>query len=155
MSCDAVAFTTMIWLAAASPADKPGLQYAVASAPAAPPSVAGEPLFVDIVKRAGALQDQVKAFQGVDGALPGFAQFKLDIAKLSDLDMEGHKTLAARGVTDDLKCILRGISQDLPLRLKAVEDAKDPKTRNAALKEMGYLLRDNVEVITSPPQPAA
>ena len=155
MSCDAVAFTAMIWLAAASPSDKPGLQYAVASAPTAPPSVASEPLFADIVRRAGALQDQVKAFQGVDGTLPGFAQFKLDVAKLSDLDMQGHVTLVQRGVTDDLKCILRGISQDLPVRLKAVEAATDTKTRDAALKEMGYLLRDNVEVITSPPQPAA
>jgi hypothetical protein len=155
MSCDAVAFSAMLWLAAASPADQPGLQFAVASAPAPPPSVAGEPLFADIVKQAGALENQVKAFQGVDGALPGFAQFKLDIAKLSDLDMQGHVTLVQRGVTDDLKCILRGISQDLPLRLKAVEAAKDTKTRDAALKEMGYLLRDNVEVITSPPQPSA
>lgn len=155
MSCDAVAVSAMLWLAVASPSDKPGLQYAVASAPAPPPSVAAEPLFADIVKRAGALQAQVDSFKGVSGPLPGFDQFKLDIAKLSDLDMQGHVVLKERGVTDDLKCILRGISQDLPVRLKAVEAATDTKTRDAALKEMGYLLRDNVEVITSPPQPAA
>lgn len=158
MSCDAVALTAMLWLAAANPAsgpaDKPSLQYAVASAPT-PPSVASEPLFADIVRRAGSLQAQVDTFKGASGPLPGFAQFKLDIAKLSDLDMRGHVVLKERGVTDDLKCILRGISQDLPVRLKAVEAASDTKTRDAALKEMGYLLRDNVEVITSPPQPAA
>ncbi len=155
MSCDAVAFSAMLWLAAAGPADKPNLQYAVASAPTPPASVASEPLFADIVRRAGDLKTEVDGFKGMSGALPGFAQFKLDITKLSDLDMQGHVVLKERGVTDDLKCILRGISQDLPVRLKAVEDATDTKTRDAALKEMSYLLRDNVEVITSPPQPAA
>lgn len=155
MSCDAVAFTAMLWLAAANPADKPSLQYAVAAAPAPPASVASEPLFADIVKRAGDLRTRVDGFKGLTGALPGFEQFKLDIAKLSDLDMQGHVVLKERGVTDDLKCILRGISQDLPVRLKDVEAATDPKARDQALKEMGYLLRDNVEVITSPPQPAA
>jgi hypothetical protein len=155
MSCDAVAFSAMLWLAAASPVDKPSLQMAVASAPAAPASVASEPLFADIVRRAGDLRGRVDGFKGLTGPLPGFAQFQLDVAKLSDLDMQGHVTLAQRGVTDDLKCILRGISQDLPTRLKAVETAPDPKARDLALREMSYLLRDNVEVITSPPQPAA
>ena len=31
--------------------------------------------------------------------------------------------------------------------------AADPKATDNALKEMSYLLRDNVEVITSPPAP--
>ncbi|MDQ0466517.1 hypothetical protein QO010_004312 [Caulobacter ginsengisoli] len=155
MSCDAVAFSAMLWLAAASPADKANLQMAEISAPAPPPSVAGEPLFADIIRRAGALRTQVDGFKGLTGPLPNFAQFQADVAKLSDLDMQGHLVLKERGVTDDLKCILRGISQDLPVRLKDVANAADPKARDQALKEMSYLLRDNVEVITSPPQPAA
>jgi hypothetical protein len=63
--------------------------------------------------------------------------------------------LLQRGSTDDLKCILRGISQDLPVKLKELESAPDAKTRHEALDDMFYLLRDNVEVITAPPQPAA
>ena len=63
--------------------------------------------------------------------------------------------LTKRGVTDDLKCILRGISQDLPVKLKEVAEAKDVKARELALRDMSYLLNDNVEVITAPPQPSA
>ena len=66
--------------------------------------------------------------------------------------MQGHKLLAARGTDGDLKCILRGIAQDLPVRLGEVEKARDPKARDRALKEMTWLLRDNVEVITTPPK---
>jgi hypothetical protein len=69
--------------------------------------------------------------------------------------MQGHLELLKRGVTDDLKCILRGISQDLPVKLKDVAEAKDAKARDFALREISYLLNDNVEVITAPPQPAA
>ncbi len=47
-------------------------------------------------------------------ALKGFDAFGLKIGELSDLDMKGHVTLKERGAVDDLKCILRGISQDLP-----------------------------------------
>jgi len=41
------------------------------------------------------------------------------------------------------------------VKLKELESAPDPKTRHEALEDMFYLLRDNVEVITAPPQPAA
>jgi hypothetical protein len=36
-----------------------------------------------------------------------------------------------------------------------VETAPDAAARKLALDELSYLLNDNVEVITSPPQPAA
>jgi hypothetical protein len=39
--------------------------------------------------------------------------------------------------------------------MKALEAAPDPKARHDALQDMFYLLRDNVEVITAPPRPAA
>ena len=65
--------------------------------------------------------------------------------------MKGHLELAKRGTDGDLKCILRGISQDLPKRLDDLMKADKPDTRDDALKEMSYLLRDNVEVITTPP----
>jgi hypothetical protein len=159
MSCDAVASAAMLWLASTSPINGPTAHLTLAVA-VAPPSVAGEPLFVDIVKRAKALKAQTDSFRKADlsgaiGALPAYADFKTQIAALSDLDMKGHLTLKARGATDDLKCILRGISQDLPVRISELEAAATPKARDTALKEMSYLLNDNVEVITAPPTPPA
>jgi hypothetical protein len=67
--------------------------------------------------------------------------------------MQGHRLLAQRGADGDLKCILRGIAEDLPIKLKAVEISPDGAKRDAALTDLGYLLRDNVEVITTPPAP--
>jgi hypothetical protein len=156
MSCDAVALAATLWLASTS---------ATAPAPSAPalttpPSVASEPLFVGIVQRAGKLRAETKAYEAapLDGGvdkLRDFPAFETEVAELSSLDMQGHVELVSRGYTDDLKCILKGISQDLPVKLKAMETAADAKSRHAALEDMFYLLRDNVEVITAPPQPAA
>ena len=59
MSCSAVAFSAFLWLAStgSAPVD-------VAPSPAAataPASVASEPLFADIVRRAGGLKAQTEA----------------------------------------------------------------------------------------------
>jgi hypothetical protein len=157
MSCDAAVFSAMLWLAStsatASPPDAP-------PALTAPPSVAAEPLFADIIRRATRLKSETEAYEKapLDGGvatLGGFAGFEGEVNELSALDMQGHVVLAQRGDKDDLKCILKGISQDLPLRLQALETAADAKARRQALADMFYLLRDNVEVITAPPQPAA
>jgi hypothetical protein len=156
MSCDAVALAASLWLASTSAGPAPATPTPLLT----PPSVAGEPLFVDIVHRAATLKAETKAYESapLDGGLTGlkgFASFETGVSELSALDMQGHVTLVARGYTDDLKCILKGISQDLPVKLKALEAASDPKARHDALDDMFYLLRDNVEVITAPPQPAA
>ena len=97
-----------------------------------PPSVASEPLFVDIVQRAGQLKAETKAYENgpLDGGvdqLKDFSAFETAVAELSDLDMQGHVDLVQRGYTDDLKCILKGISQDLPVKLKALEAAARPE----------------------------
>lgn len=164
MSCDAVAFSAMLWLSSFSPDQAAGPAPALLQQPAAPPSVAGEPLFQDIVKRAKQLKAQTEAYRkdlaGADPAgaaknLKGFDVFSGKIAELAALDMKGHVTLKERGAVDDLKCILRGISQDLPEKLTAVGAAKTLKDQDLALRDMVYLLNDNVEVITAPPQPAA
>ena len=154
MSCDAVALSAFLWLASTGPAHPPQLVYAV-SAPVTPPSsVAGEPMFADIVKRAGKLRGEIAKYRKAGaGPLPHLADFQAQVGELSDLDMKGHIELKARGTDGDLKCILRGISQDLPLKLKDVVDATDLKIRDNALRELDFLLRDNVEVITSPPAP--
>ncbi len=149
MSCDAIAVTATLWLAFASPADGATLRpVAAVSAPASP--LASEPLFADIIARAGALKARVEGWRGQTGPLDGFAAFKTELAALTELDMKAHHLLAERGTDGDLKCILRGIAQDLPVRLGQVEAAADPQARDAALREMVWLLRDNVEVITTP-----
>ena len=85
--------------------------------------------------------------------LSGFDGFQKKIGALSDLDLQGNQVLAARGTDGDLKCILRGISQDLPKKLDELMKASDAATQAVALRDMYYLLNDNVEVITAPPQP--
>ena len=141
MSCDAVASLAVLWLAASGPmTPAPGLS--------TPPAAVGqEPLFADIARRAGALKAEVDGVRA-GKALP--SDFKAQIGELAALDMQGHLLLAKRGTDGDLKCILRGISQDLPLKLDAVTTAATPKDRDLALRDMAYLLNDNVEVITTP-----
>jgi hypothetical protein len=116
--------------------------------------LAQEPLYADIVRRATRLRQETEAYRaGLKGS-PAKADpdgFAAEVAALSALDLQGHLDLAKRGTDGDLKCILKGISQDLPRKLAEVEGAKDPAAKDAALEDMFYLLRDNVEVITTPP----
>ena len=158
MSCD-VAMSAAILLASFHPAPSarpPLLLLALADAPAAAAQnpLVREPLYADIVRRAAALKAQVQTYRAAPagvGPLPGFDAFKADVGALSAQDMQGHLDLAKRGTDGDLKCILRGISQDLPRKLDEVEKASTADSRSAALQDMFYLLRDNVEVITSMP----
>jgi hypothetical protein len=126
----------------------------------APVSVASEPLFADIVARSGDLRGVVRGWMDSGIAdqpnfLTGeaFTGFKARAAQLAALDMQGHLILKERGTDGDLKCILRGISEDMPKKVEAVETAASPAARRVALDELAYLLNDNVEVITAPPQP--
>ena len=131
-------------------------------APSAPVSVAQEPLFADLVARSGALKSIVDGWMASGEAdRSGFftgaawAAFKGQATVLAQRDMQGHLILKERGTDNDLKCILRGISEDIPLKVAALEAAADAPARRLALDELSYLLNDNVEVITSPPQPEA
>ncbi len=158
MSCD-VAVSTFLWLASmgADPSHAGArLQLAINTPAMASPggvsALSREPLYADIVGRAKALKAEVGAYRKSSGALKGFEDFKAKVAALSALDMKGHLDLAARGTDGDLKCILRGISQDLPKKLDEVASASGP-ARAKALEDMSYLLNDNVEVITAPPHP--
>ncbi|HEX4095523.1 MAG TPA: hypothetical protein VHX64_02285 [Caulobacteraceae bacterium] len=155
MSCD-VAMAAYLFLASTGPGGPPPTTVATLEAPQ---SVASEPLFVDIVKRAGRLRGEVEHYRtpGLKSLaafkpLPDFGKFQSDITELSALDMQGHVELAKSGQDGDLKCILKGISQDLPLKMKALLGAQSGSAEDAALEDMFYLLRDNVEVITTPPK---
>jgi hypothetical protein len=141
----------------------PNVAMAAAQPPAAaeaPVSVAGEPLFADIVARSGALKGVVQGWidagvmdQADFAAGAAFTGFKAQAAELAAIDMQGHLILKERGTDGDLKCILRGISEDMPKKVGALETAATPAERRVALDELVYLLNDNVEVITAPPQP--
>jgi hypothetical protein len=143
----------------------PNVALAAAQPPAAaeaPVSVAGEPLFADIVARSDALRGVVRGWieagvmdQADFAAGSAFAGFRTRAVELAALDMQGHVILKDRGVDGDLKCILRGISEDIPLKIAALEAAATPDERREALDDLAYLLDDNAAVITAPPQPEA
>lgn len=160
MSCD-VAAAAFLFLASAGPGPATPVLRIDAPAAAAPISpLAREPLFADIIKRAAQLKVDTEAYRKQTSkaaagplALPRFDDFQARIAALSDLDMKGHLELAKRGTDGDLKCILRGISQDLPKKLADLTAAKTGPDQDQALRDMSYLLNDNVEVITAPPAP--
>ena len=120
-----------------------------ASAPIQP--LTSEPLFADIVSRAETLEAEARTLKGRPDA--NLSDFRKNIAALAELDMQGHLTLKARGSDGDLKCILKGISQDLPMKLDALAAATDDFSRGMALDEMVALLDDNAAVITQPPGP--
>jgi len=163
MSCDVAASAAILLATFAPPnASRPAPQHSLTpvawmqatSVPAAVNPLAQEPLYADIVRRATRLRRETEAYrEGLKGsqALADPDRFVADIAALSALDLQGHLDLAKRGTDGDLKCILKGISQDLPRKLAEVEAAKDAVAKDAALEEMAYLLRDNIEVITTPP----
>ena len=155
MSCG---IALAIAIAATPGAERAPMMVPVAAS--APASVAAEPLYADIVERAKTLERTVTAWRdsGVKTsasavALPGWDAFKAQAAELAALDFQGHKELAARGTDGDLKCILRGISEDLPGKVAAVEKATTGAEQYAALDELRYLLNDNAGVILAPPKP--
>ena len=158
MSCD-VAVAAFLMFTSAGPAPTSN---AIVPALADATPLAGEPLFKDIVGRAGRLKAQVEVYRKTGAAtasgpliLPAFDVFTAQIGALAALDQQGHELLKARGSDGDLKCILHGIAQDLPLKLNAVAAARDGRDRDQALRDMAYLLNDNIEVITAPPAPPA
>ena len=143
--------TCGIALAAALMLSDPSVALAAAqpvAVPGAPVSVASEPLFADIVARASVLKAVASGFTS-DAVPTGWADFRTQATALAALDMQGHLVLKARGTDGDLKCILRGIAEDIPMKLDAVETAETPQARATALSELTYLLNDNVEVITA------
>lgn len=134
----------------------------VAAQPPAPPppALAEEPLYADIVSRSQALKAVVDAWIASDAAEDAgfagradFASFRAEAALLAERDMAGHLDLRERNTDGDLRCILRGLAEDLPRRIDGLAAADTSTARADALTELSYLLRDNVEVVTAPPTP--
>lgn len=134
---------------------------AVTAPPVVPPNaLAQEPMYADIISRSQALKAVVEGWIAADAAQdaglagrPDFVAFRQAATELSERDMAGHLDLRARGTDGDLRCILRGLSEDLPRRVEDVAEATTPNTRRDALAELSYLLNDNIEVIVAPPAP--
>lgn len=141
----------------------PAVATAAAQPPApaeAPASVASEPLFAGLVASSGELKGVVDGWIAAGRADQSdfwtgaeFTAFKSRAADLAARDMQGHLILKERNQDGDLKCILRGISEDMPKKVAAIETAHSAAERRVALDELAYLLNDNVEVITAPPAP--
>lgn len=156
MSCGVALAVSLLF------ADPTATSAPVPPAAEAPASVAAEPMFADIVARSGSLKSVVDGWLAAGHADHAafwagaeFQGFKTQAADLAARDMQGHVTLRDRGVDGDLKCILRGISEDMPKRIEAVETAPSAAERRISLEELSHLLEDNAAVITSPPMPEA
>lgn len=127
-----------------------------ASADAGKPAsaISREPFYAGIVTTAGRLEAETDAFAAQPKlSLLGetrFAAYARNIQALSDADMKGHLDLKARGTDNDLKCIMMGVSLDLPKKLDAIRGAKSDADLGTALNQMSALLSDNVDVIVTP-----
>ncbi len=127
----------------------------VLAAPAAPPArsvISQEPFFAGLVSEAGRLKAETEAFKPSTTVLaqPDFQAYAQAIHALSVGDLHGHMTLKARGTDRDLKCILTGLSRDLPIKLTAIQSAKTDADMKIALTNMAELLSDNIDVIVTP-----
>ena len=144
-----------VMIAAALMLTDPSVAATPAPASSVETPVAGEPLFLDSVSRSQALKGVVDGWIETGFNAHAFAGFRQDAEALAALDMQGHVTLRERNVDGDLKCILRGIAEDMPGRLEAVETAPNERERGVALSELSHLLDDNAAVILAPPQPGS
>lgn len=156
MSCG-LALATALMLA------NPDVALAASLDPATLPTdltgLASEPLFMDIVSWSGRLKGVAEGWAAT-GAIhaPGFLtgpewlNFRTEASALGDLNLQGHLILKSRESEGDMTCILRGLSEDLPVRLADMEAADTPGARDLALAELVHLFDDNIAVITSPAQ---
>jgi len=124
----------------------------MASATDTTSAVSKEPFFAGLVSEAGRLKTETEGFTPSLALLgqPQFTAYARDIRALSAGDLQGHKTLKARGTDNDLKCILTGVSRDLTIKIDAIEAAKNDDEVKVALTNMAELLSDNIDVIVTP-----
>lgn len=117
-------------------------------------AISHEPFYAGLVAQARRLKQETDAFAGAPSVTllqtPDFQTYAMDIQALSDGDQKGHMDLKARGTDNDLKCILKGVSLDLPNKLNDLKAAKTDADVATALGHMSDLLRDNIDVIVTP-----
>ncbi|WP_031235053.1 hypothetical protein [Asticcacaulis sp. AC402] len=115
-------------------------------------AISREPFYAGLVTRAAQLKAQMDGFApSLDArARPGFDAFVRDIRALAEDDMKAHLDLKARGTDSDLKCILKGVSLDLNIKMDAILAAKNEAELATAYQDMSLLLSDNIDVIVTP-----
>lgn len=125
---------------------------AVAADTPATSAISHEPFYAGIVARAGALATESDRLAALPDARKGtdYAEFAAAVTALSADDLKGHYDLRARGTDNDLKCILMGVSRDLPLKLDAIAKAQPGPDLKAAFAGLSQDLSDNVDVIVTP-----
>ncbi len=115
-------------------------------------AISHEPFYAGIVSHAQGLLAQSDAFATAPDPRsgPDFAAFAASVTALSADDLKGHYDLRARGTDNDLKCILMGVSRDLPLKLDAVRKAPAGPGLTAAFTALSQDISDNIDVIVTP-----
>jgi hypothetical protein len=117
-------------------------------------SLAQEPFYSGIVADATRLRAETKNFAARPSLewlkSPHFSIYAEAITELAARDMKGHDDLKARGTDNDLKCILKGVSIDLRLKLEDLRSARTDHDLGRVLEDMTLLLDDNIDVVTTP-----
>lgn len=141
-------------LLAASLLAAPAAMAADAQIPDAQNPIAKQPLYADIVRRAVKLKARTDRFAAKPAPSlrqdRAFTTYGDDIQALAKLDLQAHYDLIRRGTDRDLKCILMGVSRDLPIKLDAIKAAKSDADLKTAFQNMSDLLSDNAGLITAP-----
>ena len=116
--------------------------------------ISHEPFYAGLVADARRLRQETGTFATKPSVAllrkGAFKAYARDIRALSEGDLKGHLDLRARGTDNDLKCILKGVSLDLPNKLNDIEAAKSDADLATALSNMSALLSDNIDVIVTP-----
>lgn len=112
-----------------------------------------EPFFATIVTRAKHLKtlSDRYAHRSLDvRQTPEFTAYLNEVDALAAADLKGHLDLKARGTDRDLKCILKGLSLDVPLKQNLILKAQNDGQFKDALGQMSSLLEDHIEILTTP-----
>ncbi|ESQ86557.1 hypothetical protein [Asticcacaulis benevestitus] len=152
MTCFRKAVPLVLTLCAALMAQTACATAPVASSAAPTSKISRDPFFAGLVTRARRLESETKAFTPALDLLqqPKFKIYTQAIRNLSADDQKGHMTLKARGTDNDLKCIMKGLSLDLNIKMDAILTAKSDAEVGTALNNMAALLRDHIDVIVTP-----
>ncbi|MFT4089761.1 MAG: hypothetical protein QM645_03440 [Asticcacaulis sp.] len=116
--------------------------------------VSQEPFYADLIQRAQTLKATTDAFAAAPKMSlltdPAFEAYGRDVVALTELNLKAHYDLKARGTDNDLKCVLMGVSLDLPIRLEGIRVSTTEQELKDTLEDMAFLLEDNIDVIRTP-----
>lgn len=116
--------------------------------------VSQEPFYAELIAKAQTLKATTEGFAATPKLSlltdPAFEAYGREIAELTALNLKAHYDLKARGTDNDLKCVLMGVSLDLPIRFEGIRVATTEQDLKDAFEDMSFLLEDNIEVIRTP-----